>query len=954
MSVAISLMKGISQAFATRADFVAWVETLPIAGQPNSGYPAVGAVVEVDGKSYRYTGTGTAEADLPGWVQNSGAFYKGEVEHTAFDPAFSRVLVSGGDGNYRHEATACQTADGVLHTFWQGNDTSASESATGQRIWYRKSTNGGATWTAEAKVVDMPSTNTLTPTAIQSAPRCVTVGNELWLFFGNRGTGGQEALIWGRLTAAGVWTWRRCLSDASQVLSWSSTSLTGAAPVGYTLTYTVQGDVTSLVPTSVLARDDGGVDLLLIGSVSFGLTHHMFLTRLDSAGAFTLQGSPIPSGADLTPAPWEGSLVALPDGGYVVHARRLLVYAGVSGIVLTAGTRQIRAESTDGIGWTAWEVTGMRVHSSKGSIAKLTPNRWVFAGTADWTERNDLCIGISRDPRVFNFGPLAANEDITTDFSEYPEVIAYTYGGALRIGVIYSGRTQVSVAPNEIRWASCLAPTGDTILAQATAQRGNREDATAVSTASGQIITIPPKASMSWEPSSYEVEQRSIRWKVDTVPGGIPYILASVGNYLSWSQIYLTVQGGEYVLKLDGQTIGTAITDPTVWQTLVFEIDKQAGVLRFGGRSVALSSGGIAVTSGDAFDFTGSTGGTAGNLLIDASQSSVAPIDRFAGASVASSDGGENYFCNPEFSIDQRFIGASIGNGVGDKLDATYLVDNGGNGLSISQGSFSLSAAISHTGGVQTHLAIERTSAGTSAIQFDLYLGDLMVMAGRHAMIEFDAYDANGLEYAMEVWAIHNYGSGGSTAQSFRLGTVLIDGLNGRRHSVERFWPTISSSATVGTDAFCALQLRPAFHDLVDDASLRVGRVDVHSGRVRRPFQRQDPEIILSKCQRLFRSIRALAASAVFGTPLAVSTTAARMPLWRDNMRKEPTLTSSGSFQLTGATSQSVTGLTIARPTELQSDLNITVASGLTAWTSYQLRDAGAGDAAMFLSARYR
>lgn len=874
--------------------------------------------------------------------------------YEVFNPAFTRKMIAGGDGLYRHEATGCQSADGKLHAFYAGNPSSSSESASGQVVYHTTSSDGGVTWTTPTPVYQESSTNTLTPTATQAIQRCKAVGNEVWLFFGNRGTAGQEALIWGRLSASGIWTWARLLVDSSNNLSWSTTDLSGSPVAGYTLTMNILGDICTLTPTSILARGDGGVDLLLIGTTSFGATHHMFLTRMNSSGVFTLVGFPIPSGEDYTPDAWEGSLVATPEGGYVVHARRLLVYGGLSSIPLEGGKRNIRAESPDGISWTAWETTGFRTHSSKASVAALSTDRWVCACSASWSTRNDVVIGITSDPRAFVMGPLASDEDITTNYAEYPEVFTYTYNNTKKIGVLYSGRTQVSVAPNEIRWATCDVPTTTNFLAQVTSQRANRSDSTAVSTSSGNTIIVPPKASMSWEPTPYQVERKTIPWSVSVVPGGVPYILASIGNYQCWSQVYLTTQNSSYVLKVDGQVIGEPITDPTKPQALVIEVDKRAGVVRVMGHSTALSWQGIVILSGDAYDNTGFSSGAAGNIVIDVSKATVTEPERLAYASVASIEGGPNQFINPEFAIDQRFEGASYGNGVGDKLDMVYLADNGGCGLSIARGSFSLSAATNYTGGVQTHLAITRVSAGTSAPQFDFYLGDLNTMAGKQCMIEFDAFDANGLSYYVEVYAVHNFGSGGSTTFTQRLGVIFVDGFNGRRHGVECFWPTIGS-VTTGADSFCALQLRPAFHNLASNGSLRITRLDPHYGKVKRPFQRIDYGMALSDCKQYFQSIVATEAFANFGIGTANTTSSVRITLDRGYMRKPPVLTYTNAFQLVGNVSQTVTSLSASRQTGTQTEVNLNVSgTPLTQWASYQVRDDGTNTAALYLSSRYR
>ena len=51
--------------FATRASFVAWA---------SGKAPAVGSVVDVAGRRYRYIGSGTAISDLAGWIPDSAAF----------------------------------------------------------------------------------------------------------------------------------------------------------------------------------------------------------------------------------------------------------------------------------------------------------------------------------------------------------------------------------------------------------------------------------------------------------------------------------------------------------------------------------------------------------------------------------------------------------------------------------------------------------------------------------------------------------------------------------------------------------------------------------------------------------------------------------------------------------------------------------------------------------------
>lgn len=919
---------------------------------PGLGSVALSAKANVDLSN-------VATDDVAEALRRAGTRSSGQA---VFAPAFSRALISGGDGRYRHESTVCQAASGDLHVFWQGHPVSDLESAVGQRVYHAVSQDGGATWSNGVPIEFEDATNVLTPTNTQSQARCVAVGNEVWLFVGHRGTSAEEALILGRLTSAGVWTWYRLLVDAvTNVMEWSSSSLSGAAPAGKSVYYQIEGATCSLTATSILPRDDGGIDVLMVGvSGSFGGRHYMFLMQMAGDQSTIAVGSAVPSGVDQTPAPFEGALVRDQAGQYFIHGRRLLVFGGVSGIAISRGYRQFLAASPDGMGWTAAETTGMQVHSVRGSIAQLSPGRWVFAGNASWTTRNDVCIGLTRDPALMSLGPLVSAEDIATDYAEYPEVLIYNWAGQRRIGLSYSGRPQSAAAPCEIHWASCAAPNEAAFAGMVTAQRANRDDPAAVSSASGSIITIPPRASMSWEPTPYDIERRTIRWRVDTVPGGVPYIIASIGNYQSWTQVYLVPRSGEYVLKVDGQLLGAPIDDPTEWQTLTIEIDRRNGFCRVMGLSKSLPKGGITVTSGDAYDLTGFSSGSAGNLLIDVDASHVNEVQRLHYASVASTEGGPNRFMNPEFSVDQVNDGAEYGNGVGYKLDGVYLSDNGGCGLSISMGSFSVAAAQQNAGGVQSHLVVSRTSSGASAPRIEFELGDVMALAGSHVMIELDAYDGNGLLYPVDLFAVHNFGVGGAAQVETRVGNILIDQLNTRRHSVRLFWPTLNAEATFGDSSFVALQIRPAFHGLASNANLRIGRMDVHLGDLSRPFPRAGQADYLEMCQRHLHVVRSIEASANYGQAIGQSSTEARMVLPLPKMRAKPSLNlaAGASLQLSpgGGSSVAVTGVSIARQTDFSAEVVLTAAGGLTAGSAYHVRDANFATTPAHLrfSARYR
>jgi hypothetical protein len=69
------VLRALSNVGSTRADFVAW-------NAANNSTLEVGTVVDVAGFSYRYTGSGTAIGDLPGWVPNGDAYADHWAENT--------------------------------------------------------------------------------------------------------------------------------------------------------------------------------------------------------------------------------------------------------------------------------------------------------------------------------------------------------------------------------------------------------------------------------------------------------------------------------------------------------------------------------------------------------------------------------------------------------------------------------------------------------------------------------------------------------------------------------------------------------------------------------------------------------------------------------------------------------------------------------------------------------
>lgn len=66
--MAIGMFAGLSDTFPTLADLKAFNATFPIAGQPNGGYPAIGAVASTEGLNYRWDGVSSGVPGLPGWV----------------------------------------------------------------------------------------------------------------------------------------------------------------------------------------------------------------------------------------------------------------------------------------------------------------------------------------------------------------------------------------------------------------------------------------------------------------------------------------------------------------------------------------------------------------------------------------------------------------------------------------------------------------------------------------------------------------------------------------------------------------------------------------------------------------------------------------------------------------------------------------------------------------------
>lgn len=86
--------------FATRAAFVTWAA---------ASDPATGTVIEAGGYSYRYIGTGTAIADLPGWVPNGQPAPDHWAENitpgtTDMSAAVASYLAYLADGNYKTSA----------------------------------------------------------------------------------------------------------------------------------------------------------------------------------------------------------------------------------------------------------------------------------------------------------------------------------------------------------------------------------------------------------------------------------------------------------------------------------------------------------------------------------------------------------------------------------------------------------------------------------------------------------------------------------------------------------------------------------------------------------------------------------------------------------------------------------------------------------------------------------
>lgn len=280
---------------------------------------------------------------------------------------------------------------GLFWLFMDGSATGFAESSSDQTIWCVTSTDT-VTWSTpfrpfrDGGQASNPLTTAVSGSTLEWQPGPVVVGAELWVFW----TGGASTYR-SRRAATGTWTNERLLwNTGTGAASWSSSSLEGAAPGGFSLSPTVSSfsDWRGYVACSPLLLTSGTVAVPITlersGSVApdapAGASAFVkeqkanAILRIASDGTSTTSlSAPVTLGEwGGNYGAWEPTLAQGDDGKLRMFSRNLSMTRGDGEFLLACSS------ADEGTTWTAIRNAYMQVPSSRPFTRQVGPGRWAL------------------------------------------------------------------------------------------------------------------------------------------------------------------------------------------------------------------------------------------------------------------------------------------------------------------------------------------------------------------------------------------------------------------------------------------------------------------------------------------------------------------------------------------------------------------------------------------------
>jgi hypothetical protein len=224
---------------------------------------------------------------------------------------------------------------------------------------------------------------------------------------------------------------------------------------------------------------------------------------------------------------------------------------------------------------------------------------------------------------------------------------------------------------------------------------------------------------------------------------------------------------------------------------------------------------------------------------------------------------------------------------------------------------------------------------------------DVRNFAGQTITVSFWAKGVNPTtNNGLYVWLVQSFGTGGSpSANVVTESSKITLSASWARYSVTINVPSISGK-TFGTtnDSYLQVSIGQATNTSTDAWTLEVWGVQAEAGSVATAFQTATGTIQgeLAACQRYyFRQVANAAGNAYFGNGHARNTTTDDVGLLQApvEMRVVPNSVDYSTLKLSdGATGIAITSLTIgAECNTISFKLNVSVASGLTAYRPYDI-----------------
>ncbi|MEX5513551.1 hypothetical protein [Pseudophaeobacter sp. 1A09344] len=633
-------LSAVIYSFPTRADFLTWKA---------AGGTAPAGSIATDGTVFYIATTGaTAISDLLGWLPfgvarpeafptrleydawvSSQSFeaYPGRIRErcqkfsiSAYNPAITRVAVDTGSGLYRHVPSIAVVNSGDLLGAYLFNDSSASESAAGQRAGFIRSTDNGDTWSAKAEELNTSATaeNPLDPSgdgAIQGEVFVIydQSQDEEIAVVAHRGTATRNFTYIATRdasSAASKWNIKRVQWESSNGDLNLSSTVTGAAEAGFTRQNGIDGVAYDAVGFKPFFDQAGDLVVPVVYVTVFGSNHRIgFLRR--SGGVWSELGV-IPNGVIGVGDAWEPTTWQASDGTYYCQVRN---NAGVGGTV--ADNFGI-ASSSDLISWSSFAFQTSDTHVNRKIFTRAKADLWLGVGVSHSNNRNSLDLFSSGDGHSFVFGATIGNETDSTDFVHYSDI---DVSGETAY-VLYSEENDQasSAAPNEIRFARFALPDG---LPMSGSRKNEYELGSGTPpSASGTELTIPPQMIGSVATFSRPFVL-SIRARVSAAPTTNKYTIVSVGDAVNgYFAIEYRDNGGTTELWAGGvyiQDVGA----PTSYSDFNVAIDPVRRVVSAFGQSGTIARR-ARVYLGD----TDPAGAQTGNIVYDASASSMSVYDR--------------------------------------------------------------------------------------------------------------------------------------------------------------------------------------------------------------------------------------------------------------------------------------------------------------------------------------